>query len=228
MRYIVLDTETTGLDPAQGHRVIEIGAIEMVDRRPTGRIYHVYLNPERAVDPGAQAVHGLSNEFLADKPRFAEQVDAFLAFVDAAELIIHNAPFDLGFLNAELGRLDRSDLSACTTGVTDTLKMARQLHPGQKNNLDALCRRYDVDNSGREYHGALLDSELLAEVWLAMTRGQETLAIDPVVMAPQAFKLAGMEAIKLRLIEPSPAELEAHASYLTVLCKESKKELPAW
>lgn len=228
MRRIVLDTETTGLDPALGHRVIEIGAIEMVDRRLTGRTYHVYLNPGRAVDPGAQAVHGLSNEFLADKPSFAEQVDAFLAFVDAAELIIHNAPFDLGFLNAELGRLDRSGLSMCTQGVTDTLKMARQLHPGQKNNLDALCRRYDVDNSGRKFHGALLDSELLAEVWLAMTRGQETLAIDPVVMAPQAFKLAGVDGIQRRVIEPSPTELEAHASYLNVLIKESKRELPAW
>ena len=228
MRRIVLDTETTGLDPALGHRVIEIGAIEMVDRRLTGRTYHVYLNPGRAVDPGAQAVHGLSNEFLADKPSFAEQVDAFLAFVDAAELIIHNAPFDLGFLNAELGRLDRSGLSMCTQGVTDTLKMARQLHPGQKNNLDALCRRYDVDNSGRKFHGALLDSELLAEVWLAMTRGQETLAIDPVVMAPQAFKLAGVDGIQRRVIEPSPTELEAHASYLNALIKESKKDLPAW
>ncbi|MBM4190128.1 MAG: DNA polymerase III subunit epsilon [Betaproteobacteria bacterium] len=228
MRRIVLDTETTGLDPALGHRVIEIGAVEMVDRRPTGRTYHVYLNPEREVDPGAQAVHGLSNEFLADKPRFAEQVDAFLAFVDAAELIIHNAPFDLGFLNAELGRLERGVLSACTQGVVDTLKMARQLHPGQKNNLDALCRRYGVDNSGREYHGALLDSELLAEVWLAMTRGQETLAIDPVIMAPQAFKLTGVSDIKLRVIEPDPSELEAHENYLKALSKESKKELPAW
>lgn len=228
MRCIVLDTETTGLDPAQGHRVIEIGAIEVIDRRPTGRIYHVYLNPGRAVDPGAQAVHGLSNEFLADKPSFSEQADAFLAFVDAAELIIHNAPFDLGFLNAELGRLDRTDLSMCTLGVTDTLKMARQLHPGQKNNLDALCRRYDVDNSGRKYHGALLDSELLAEVWLAMTRGQNTLAIDPVVMAPQAFKLAGVDTTQRRVIEPSATECEAHANYLIALAKESKKELPAW
>ncbi len=228
MRSIVLDTETTGLDPALGHRVIEIGAVEMVDRRPTGRTYHVYLNPEREVDPGAQSVHGLSNEFLADKPRFAEQVDAFLAFVEGAELIIHNAPFDLGFLNTELGRLERAVLSASTLGVVDTLKMARQLHPGQKNNLDALCRRYGVDNSGREYHGALLDSELLAEVWLAMTRGQDTLAIDPVVMAPQAFNWAGVNHLKLQVIEPSPAELEAHASYLKTLIKESKKDLPAW
>lgn len=228
MRCVVLDTETTGLEPAQGHRIIEIGAVEIVDRRLTGRIYHVYLNPEREVDPGAQAVHGLSNEFLADKPRFAEQVDAFLAFVDAAELIIHNAPFDIGFLNAELGRLDRGDMAACVLGVTDTLKMARQLHPGQKNNLDALCRRYGVDNTGREYHGALLDSELLAEVWLAMTRGQESLAIDPVIMAPQAFKLSGVNTIRLRVIEPSPDELEAHACYLNALAKESKKELPVW
>lgn len=227
MRSIVLDTETTGLDPAHGHRVIEIGAVEIVNRRLTGRIYHVYLNPERDIDPGAQNVHGLSREFLSDKPRFEEQIDAFLAFVDAAELVIHNAPFDLGFLNAELGRLTRSSLSTSTAGVIDTLKLAKQLHPGQKNNLDALCRRYGVDNSGRKYHGALLDSELLAEVWLGMTRGQESLTIDPVVMAPKAFALADGQAV-LRVQSATSAEQAAHADYLTSLRKESKKDLATW
>jgi len=227
MRSIVLDTETTGLDPAHGHRVIEIGAVEIVNRRLTGRIYHVYLNPERDIDPGAQNVHGLSREFLADKPRFSEQVDAFLAFVDAAELVIHNAPFDLGFLNAELDRLARSPLSTRTAGVIDTLKLARQLHPGQKNNLDALCRRYGVDNAGRKYHGALLDSELLAEVWLGMTRGQESLTIDPVVLAPKAFALADGPAV-LRVLSATATEQTAHADYLAALRKESKKALAAW
>lgn len=229
MRQVILDTETTGLDPAQGHRVIEIGAVEVLSRQLTGQTFHVYLNPERAVDVGAQTVHGLSNEFLADKPRFAECVDAFLAFVRDAELIIHNAPFDVGFLDAELARLDRGRLKEHSGAIADSLKLARELHPGQKNNLDALCRRYEVDNSGRKYHGALLDAELLAEVWLAMTRGQESLAIEP--LAPAAARTTADPAARparLRVLAATAAELEAHAAYLAGLAKEAKRELPVW
>ncbi len=178
MRQIVLDTETTGIDPRQGHRIIEIGCVEMVRRRLTGRHYHVYINPDREVEAEAMAVHGITNEFLQDKPRFADIAAGFLEFVQGAELIIHNAPFDVGFLNHEfallgtgLGRIE----DHC--GVIDTLVMARQKHPGQKNNLDALCRRYMIDNSHRELHGALLDSEILAEVYLAMTGGQTSLSL---------------------------------------------------
>ncbi|MDR2838209.1 MAG: DNA polymerase III subunit epsilon, partial [Azonexus sp.] len=175
MRQIILDTETTGLDPRQGHRIIEIAALEMTNRRLTGRHLHKYINPEREIDEGAQAVHGISLDFLADKPKFADIADEFLDFINGAELIIHNAPFDLGFLNAELSRLDRVPVETLCNGVTDTLKMARDLHPGKRNSLDALCERYEIDNSSRTLHGALLDTELLAEVFLAMTRGQNSL-----------------------------------------------------
>lgn len=177
-RQIVLDTETTGLEPSNGHRIIEIGCVELVERRHTRRHYHQYINPEREVDPGAFEVHGIGNEFLADKPRFADIVDEFLAFIEGAELIIHNAPFDIGFLDHELsllGHRTRSIAGIC--GVIDTLAMARHKHPGQRNNLDALCKRYTVDNSGRELHGALLDSEILADVYLRMTGGQSALAL---------------------------------------------------
>lgn len=217
MRSVVLDTETTGLDPAQGHRVIEIGCVEILNRRLSGRIFHVYLNPERAVDPGAQAVHGLSDEFLADKPLFAAEADAFLDFIAEAELIIHNAPFDLGFLHHELSLLGRPE----RLKATDTLKMARQMHPGQKNNLDALCRRYEVDNSGRQYHGALLDAELLAEVWLGMTRGQDTLSIEPVAPSAEQCRRA-VAAAHLRVLKPSDEEAEAHQRYLADLTKPGK------
>ncbi len=173
MRQIVLDTETTGLEPSEGHKIIEIGCVELVNRRLTGRHYHQYLNPGREVEQGAIDVHGITNEFLADKPLFESVVQAFLEFVQGAELIIHNAPFDVGFLNHELRLLDAScPLLDARCKITDSLMLARNKHPGQRNNLDALCKRYEVDNSGRDLHGALLDAEILADVYLAMTGGQ--------------------------------------------------------
>lgn len=178
MRQIVLDTETTGLEPTEGHRIIEIGCLEIVNRRPTGRQFHQYLNPERAIDRAAEDVHGLSNAFLSDKPRFHEVAEEFLEFVRGAELVIHNAAFDVGFLDAELARLaPPGPPLASICGVLDTLMLARQAHPGQRNSLDALCKRYNVDNSGRDLHGALLDAQLLAEVFLAMTGGQAELRL---------------------------------------------------
>ena len=179
MRQIVLDTETTGLEHAQGHRVIEIGGVELIDRRLTGRRFHCYVNPEREVEPGAFEVHGIGNEFLADKPLFAQIAHELLEFVRGAELIIHNAPFDIGFLDNELtlqGGQHGRITDHCR--VIDTLALARQRHPGQKNSLDALCKRYAVDNSQRELHGALLDAEILADVYLRMTGGQTLLALD--------------------------------------------------
>lgn len=179
MRQIVLDTETTGLEPSQGHRIIEIGCVEIVNRRITQQRYHQYINPERSIDEGAFEVHGISNEFLADKPVFFKVVDDFLDFVRDAELIIHNAPFDVGFINAELKLLNASigTIESCCK-ITDTLTMARQMHPGQRNSLDALCKRYDIDNTHRELHGALLDAEILADVFLSMTGGQTALSFQ--------------------------------------------------
>lgn len=182
MRQIVLDTETTGLEVERGHRIIEIGAVELVNRRASGRRFHKYLNPEREIDEGAKAVHGISNADLAAAPRFAEIAAELLEFLAGAELVIHNASFDVGFIDAELARLPeaaglaRSIAALCT--VLDTLALAREMHPGQRNNLDALCRRYGIDNSHRELHGALLDARILADVYLAMTGGQSTLALD--------------------------------------------------
>ncbi len=178
MRQIILDTETTGLDPRQGHRVIEIAAVEMQNRRLTGNHFHRYLNPDRDIEEGALQVHGITREFLQDKPRFADIAAEFIDFVQGAELIIHNAPFDTAFLNAELALHGMGNLQAHTGEVIDTLLMARNLHPGQRNSLDALCKRYGVDNSTRTLHGALLDCELLAQVYLSMTRGQETLVME--------------------------------------------------
>jgi DNA polymerase-3 subunit epsilon len=226
-KQVVLDTETTGLDPSLGHRIIEIGALEVINRRPTGATYHIYLNPEREIDAGAVAVHGITTEFLADKPRFADVAHEFLEFVRDAELIIHNAPFDMGFLNAELKRLDEGPLSRYCS-VLDTLKLAKELHPGQKNNLDALCKRYQVDNSGRNFHGALLDAQLLAEVYLAMTRGQETLGID-VVEHPEAAAQRLAQPLRrgaLQVLRASPQELTAHAAYLDGLNKEGAEVKP--
>ena len=178
MRQVVLDTETTGLEPEAGHRIIEIGAVEIVGRRLTGRHFHQYLNPDRAIDEGAQAVHGLTAEFLADKPRFADIAEPLQAFLSGAEVIIHNAPFDVGFLDAEWRRLGQGpENTASLCEITDSLILARRLHPGQKNSLDALCRRYDIDNTERTLHGALLDAELLADVFLAMTGGQTALGL---------------------------------------------------
>lgn len=178
MRQIILDTETTGLEPEAGHRIIEIGAIEMIERRLTGRHFHEYINPEREVEAGALEVHGITSNFLEGKPRFAEIRDEFLDFIGGAELLIHNAPFDVGFLNAELARLVPLSKIEDVATVLDTLIMARQLHPGQRNSLDALCKRYEVDNSNRALHGARLDAEILAEVYLAMTGGQVDLMLE--------------------------------------------------
>lgn len=226
MRQVVLDTETTGLDPALGHRVIEIGGVEILNRQITGEVFHVYLDPERDIDPGAVEVHGLTREFLQDKARFREISADFLRFIADAELIIHNAPFDVGFLNAELARLDAGELTQHCLGVQDTLKLARELHPGQKNSLDALCRRYEVDNSSRALHGALLDAQLLAEVYLAMTRGQETLAIEQVRL-PASRRLQRDKPARLRVLRASAEELAAHAEYLQTMARECG-EVPVW
>jgi len=226
MRQVVLDTETTGLEPADGHRIIEIGCVELVDRRPTGRHYHQYLNPEREIDAGALEVHGLDDAFLADKPRFADVYEDFMAFVSGAELIIHNAPFDVGFIDHELRRLDpQADPVSSRCGILDTLSLARELHPGQKNNLDALCRRYQVDNSERDLHGALLDAEILADVYLAMTGGQASLAFESPRQQEQnrrqtrVFSPGTRPA--LRLIQPTANEEAAHAARLQAIDEAS-------
>jgi DNA polymerase-3 subunit epsilon len=178
MRQIILDTETTGLDPALGHRIIEIAAVELMNRRLTNNHFHRYINPERDSEEAALRIHGLTSEFLSDKPKFKEVAREFLDFVSGAELIIHNAAFDIAFVNHELSLVDLKPIAACCSGVTDTLKMARELHPGKRNALDSLCERYQIDNSARTLHGALLDAQLLAEVYLAMTRGQESLIME--------------------------------------------------
>lgn len=224
MRQIVLDTETTGLDPRSGHRIIEVACIEMENRRLTGRHLHKYINPEREIDAGAQAVHGITLEFLADKPKFADIADEFLEFISGAQLIIHNAPFDLGFLNAELDRLGRVPVETVCNGVIDTLREAKELHPGKRNSLDALCERYEIDNSSRTLHGALLDTELLAEVYLAMTRGQNALMIEP-DEAPRVLLGADGKARQrkpLLVRRASEAELAEHERMLAAIDKESK------
>jgi len=177
-RQVVLDTETTGLSAADGHRIIEVGCLEMIDRRVTGRTLHLYINPEREIDEGAMAVHGISLDRLRDEPRFEQIAERLIEFVDGAEVLIHNAPFDLGFLDAEFARLSRPVFRRHVLAVTDTLIMARSMHPGKRNSLDALCERYSVSNAKRVLHGALLDAQLLAEVYLAMTRGQDSLEIQ--------------------------------------------------
>ena len=224
MKQIVLDTETTGLDPRHGHRIIEVACIEMENRRLTGRHLHKYVNPEREIDAGAQAVHGITLEFLADKPKFADIVDEFLEFINGAELIIHNAPFDLGFLNAELRRLDRVPVETVCNGVTDTLRMAKDLHPGKRNSLDALCERYEIDNSQRTLHGALLDTELLAEVFLSMTRGQNTLMIEPDATPRAQQGKGGQRSERKPLVvrRASADEEAAHRQVLAAIDKETK------
>jgi DNA polymerase-3 subunit epsilon len=224
MRQIVLDTETTGLDPEQGHRIIEIGCVEMLNRRPSGNNYHQYLQPDREIDEGALEVHGITQEFLADKPRFADLVHDLLEYLKGAELIIHNAPFDVGFLNHELGLVDGTfGRVEEYCGVIDTLKLARSLHPGQKNSLDALCKRYSIDNSQRTLHGALLDAEILADVYLAMTGGQVTLFAeggDPgqadAGVATQVRRVDPDRA-RLPVIRASGEELQAHEQWLAEL-----------
>ncbi|MEN8166833.1 MAG: DNA polymerase III subunit epsilon [Pseudomonadota bacterium] len=220
-RQIVLDTETTGLEPEQGHRIIEIGCVEMVERRLTGNNFHQYLQPDRQIDAAAVEVHGITNEFLADKPRFEDLAADFIEYVRGAELIIHNAPFDVGFLNHELNKLAENPLRiAELCGVTDTLVMAKKMHPGQRNSLDALCKRYDIDNSHRELHGALLDAEILADVYLMMTGGQASLMLDGADLEKGGEQLAGgirrlaVERKPLTVIRATVQELEAHESRL--------------
>lgn len=224
MRRIVLDTETTGLDPRQGHRIIEIACIELVSRRLTGHHLHKYINPQREIDAGAQAVHGISLEFLSDKPKFADIAGEFIDFVRGAELVIHNAPFDLGFLNAELDRLGMVPIETVCNGVTDTLKMARERYPGKRNSLDALCERYAIDNSHRTLHGALLDTELLAEVFLAMTRGQDSLMIEnEATPRPVALgEIRSDERKPLVVCRASEEELAEHQRVLGEINKESQ------
>lgn len=222
MRKVILDTETTGLEFRTGDRIIEIGCVELVGRRLSGRRFHKYINPEREIDPGAQAVHGLTSEFLADKPRFAEIADELLDFVQGAELVIHNAAFDMGFLNHELGLMNREPLEQACAGVIDTWRMARELRPGKKNSLNALCVEYQVDNSGRQLHGALLDAELLAEVYLALTRGQESLVMDLDALPSEQALAAAAERPPLRVLRASDAELADHQRVLQDIAKESK------
>jgi DNA polymerase-3 subunit epsilon len=222
MRRVVLDTETTGLEPADGHRIIEVACLELTGRRATGRHFHRFVNPERAIDFGATQVHGLTAEDLAGKPRFADIADEFLEFVEGCELLIHNAPFDVAFLNAELARIGRPKLDAVCT-VADTLAMARDMHPGKKNSLDALCERYYVDHSRRTLHGALLDAQLLADVWLAMTRGQETLDIMlGSAPAPSAAAHLSPVQVLLRVVRASDAERAEHAAMCARIERESK------
>jgi DNA polymerase III subunit epsilon len=221
MRKIVLDTETTGLSPQQGHRVIELAAIELDGRKISLRRFHRYLNPEREIDAGAAAVHGLTYERLQNEAKFADIATSFLEFIAGAELIIHNAPFDMGFLNHELSLLG---LPALQNEVLDTLKLAREMHPGKKNSLDALCSRYEIDNTHRTLHGALLDTELLAEAYFAMTRGQHSFLGDddiPVIRKAAVFNTDGSRP-QLRVLQPSEAELAAHAQQMVDLDKTSK------
>ena len=222
MRRIVLDTETTGLEVTQGHRIIEIACVELFDRRPTGRNFHRYLNPEREIDAGAIQIHGLTADFLADKPRFADIADELVEFLEGAELLIHNAAFDVGFLDAEFALIGRPGI-ASVCPVTDTLAMAREMHPGKRNSLDALCERYQVDNSRRALHGALLDAQLLADVWLAMTRGQDTLDIS-LLSAPvsEADGGAPFRPANLVVVRATEGERAAHAAMCERIDKESK------
>jgi DNA polymerase-3 subunit epsilon len=227
-RQVILDTETTGLDPAQGHRIIEIACVEMINRRLTRNNFCKRVHPEREIDPGATQVHGITLDDLEQEPKFAEIVDEFLAYASGAELIIHNAPFDVGFLNAELARLKKSPITQICR-VTDTLAMARDLHPGKKNSLDALCDRYQVDNSARAVHGALLDAQLLSEVYIAMTRGQDSLAIGidatatgrNAIMGGKPPSLALGRPAALRVVRASVDELQSHALQVEGINKAS-------
>ncbi len=226
-RQIVLDTETTGLDPKQGHKIIEIGCVEMINRRLTGNNYHQFIQPDREIDEGAQAVHGISNEFLADKPRFADVVKDFIEYIDGAELIIHNAPFDVGFIDHEFkwaGAEYGSVASYCS--VIDTLVMARKMRPGKKNNLDVLCKEYEVNNAHRELHGALLDAELLAEVYLRMTGGQSALSLDSEETEESStgemvVKKLSADRPAIKIIRASDEELKAHQAIVEKMGDQS-------
>jgi len=224
LRQIVLDTETTGLEPSNGHRIIEIGCVELVNRRLTGNNYQQYIQPDRESDSGALEVHGITSKFLADKPRFENVAGDFFEYVKGAELIIHNAPFDTGFINAEFKRLKKSEFSilADVCKITDTLKMARTMHPGQKNNLDALCKRYEIDNSQRTLHGALLDAEILADVYLAMTGGQTGLFEDRMGQskndsASTTIRRLSTERPTLKVVQPTEKESAEHDMWLDKL-----------
>lgn len=231
-RQIILDTETTGLDPKKGHRLIEIGAVEMINRRLTGNTFHVYLNPQRQVDPNALAIHGLNDAFLADKPLFTHVLNDFISYISEAELIIHNASFDLGFIEHEL-HLANAEIKkiAHICPVTDTLVLARQMHPGQKNSLDALCKRYRIDNNHRQLHGALLDAKILAHIYLAMTGGQTSLLSQSFVAtshthintATATADPAIATAWEHPVLFASPEELAAHDEFLTFLNKKTKQ-----
>ncbi|MDN6873407.1 DNA polymerase III subunit epsilon [Pseudomonas citronellolis] len=231
MRSVVLDTETTGMPVTDGHRIIEIGCVELEGRRLTGRHFHVYLQPDREIDEGAIAVHGITNEYVKDKPRFREVADEFFEFIHGAQLIIHNAAFDIGFINNEfalLGQSERAEVSEYCS-VLDTLMMARERHPGQRNNLDALCKRYGVDNSGRDLHGALLDAEILADVYLAMTGGQTSLSLaghgaegdGSGRPQPSAIRRLAAGRALTRVIRASDEELAAHAARLAAVEKST-------
>ena len=227
MRQVVLDTETTGLDVLQGHRIIEIGCVEVLHRRTTDQLFHQFLNPDREIDAGAQEVHGISSEFLADKPRFVNIADDFIEFIADAELIIHNASFDVGFINEELKLAGHhiTDIETCCK-VVDSLNMARKMHPGQKNNLDALCKRYEIDNTHREFHGALLDAQILADVYLALTGGQTTLSLaansDAVGKSNKADSGVNSEREAMKIIYATDQELEAHEAFLNKIQQESE------
>lgn len=222
-RQIVLDTETTGLEPEQGHRIIEIGCVELVERRLTGNNFHVYLNPDREIDAAAVEVHGITNEMLADKPRFGDIADDLLAYLRGSELIIHNAPFDVGFLDAEFARLQDAVRTEDHCSVLDSLVMARKKHPGQRNTLDALCGRYDVDNSRRDKHGALLDAEILADVYLAMTGGQRVLSLDSEAASAEGgtaqsqIRTVDRKGLTLVVRQANPDELNAHEERLSAI-----------
>lgn len=222
MRQIFLDTETTGLEPKLGHRMVEVAAVEMNHRQLTGRHFHYYLNPGRESDPGALQVHGLTTHFLKDKPKFNQITAEFMAFIEGAELIIHNAPFDVGFLDLELGLAKLKSLDNYCATITDTLKIAKDLHPGKRNNLDALCDRYQIDNSKRTLHGALLDAELLADVYLAMTRGQESLLIDneDSLMTGDHTSIS-LDNLNFVTLASSQEELLLHTQHLDMIDKKS-------
>ena len=229
MRQVVLDTETTGLEPSEGHRIIEIGCVELIERRLTGNTYHQYLNPERAIDDGAIEVHGITNEFLADKPKFNQIAKGFLEFIQGAELVIHNAAFDIGFIDNELSMCDKQYRTAYGptanySTVLDTLLLARKKHPGQRNSLDALCRRYDINNAHRELHGALLDSEILADVYLMMTGGQTSLILGE---EGEEGGVSGASIIRLNterpvlpIIQASNEEISSHIARMDVIAKK--------
>lgn len=225
LRQIVLDTETTGIGPEHGHKIIEIGCVELIDRRLTGNHFHTYLNPQRPVDEGAFRVHGISTEFLQDKPLFKDVVEVFWRYIDGAELIIHNAPFDVGFLNAELSNATWSSAIHEVCRIIDTLVLAREKHPGQRNNLDALCKRYDIDNSNRQLHGALLDAEILAHVYLAMTGGQAQLFLDADINTGNLQAPIMVNHTPLTSTSPvylaSEEELAKHLEFVAFLQKKS-------